>query len=96
MTRIKELEQITHHDVIAFTRAVSETLTDEKRWVHYLLTSTDVVDTSNGIIYKEANTIIKSRIEEMLSTFHSEILNNTTPPSLTKVLFLAFSNVSNV
>ena len=82
LTRIKELEQITHHDVIAFTRAVSETLTDEKRWVHYLLTSTDVVDTSNGIIYKEANTIIKSRIEEMLSTLKEKALEYENTPCI--------------
>ncbi|MFB6273198.1 MAG: lyase family protein, partial [Salinibacter sp.] len=42
--RIKEIEQETKHDVVAFTRAVSEALGEEKKWVHYGLTSTDVVD----------------------------------------------------
>ena len=42
--RIKEIEEQTHHDIVAFTRAVSETLGEERKWVHYGLTSTDVVD----------------------------------------------------
>ena len=48
--RIKEIEEQTRHDVVAFTRAVSETLGEEKKWVHYGLTSTDVVDTANGYL----------------------------------------------
>ena len=44
--RIHEIEQATRHDVVAFTRAVSETLGEEKKWVHYGLTSSDVVDTA--------------------------------------------------
>ncbi|MGL6008148.1 MAG: lyase family protein, partial [Culicoidibacterales bacterium] len=44
--RILEIEIETRHDVVAFTRAVSETLGEEKKWVHYGLTSTDVVDTA--------------------------------------------------
>ena len=53
--RIEEIEQETRHDVVAFTRAVSESLGDEKKWVHYGLTSTDVVDTANGYVLKQAN-----------------------------------------
>ena len=59
LNRINEIEKVTHHDVIAFTRAVSESLGEEKKWVHYLLTSTDVVDTANGVIYQEANNVIE-------------------------------------
>jgi adenylosuccinate lyase len=44
--RINEIELETRHDVIAFTRAVSESLGAERKWVHYGLTSTDVVDTA--------------------------------------------------
>lgn len=67
--RIYEIETETRHDVVAFTRAVSETLGEEKKWVHYGLTSTDVVDTAYGILYKEANIIIESgllRFQEIL------------------------------
>lgn len=59
MNRIKEIEAETRHDVVAFTRAVSETLGEEKKWVHYGLTSTDVVDTALGYLIKQANDIIR-------------------------------------
>src|SRR5574344_2914261 len=42
--RINYLEKYTKHDVIAFTRSLSENFGHEKRWIHYNLTSTDVVD----------------------------------------------------
>ncbi|MDD5293005.1 MAG: adenylosuccinate lyase [Candidatus Izemoplasmatales bacterium] len=64
--RIHEQEQETKHDVIAFTRAVCETLGEEKRWIHYGLTSTDVVDTANGVQLVQANRIIREDIEILL------------------------------
>ncbi|MDE7346303.1 MAG: adenylosuccinate lyase [Muribaculaceae bacterium] len=57
--RIKEIEVQTRHDVVAFTRAVSESLGEERKWVHYGLTSTDVVDTANGYLFKQADEIIR-------------------------------------
>ncbi|KRL04954.1 adenylosuccinate lyase [Liquorilactobacillus oeni] len=60
VARILEIEQSTHHDVIAFTRCVSESLGDEKKWVHYGLTSTDVVDTAYGYQLKQVNEILRN------------------------------------
>jgi len=54
---ILELEKETKHDVVAFTRNVSSYLGPEKKWIHYGLTSTDVVDTAYGVLYKEANVL---------------------------------------
>jgi len=65
--RILEIEQQTRHDVVAFTRAVSETLGEERKWVHYGLTSTDVVDTAYGYLYKQANDIIRKDLENFLN-----------------------------
>jgi len=65
--RILEIEQETRHDVVAFTRAVSETLGEERKWVHYGLTSTDVVDTAYGYLYKQANDIIRKDLENFLN-----------------------------
>ncbi|MDR3046866.1 MAG: adenylosuccinate lyase [Bacteroidales bacterium] len=62
LNRIYEIEQETHHDIVAFTRAVSETLGEEKKWVHYGLTSTDVVDTANGYLFSKANQILKKNL----------------------------------
>ena len=59
--RIYEIEQETRHDVVAFTRTVSESLGPERKWVHYGLTSTDVVDTALSYLLKQANTNYSSR-----------------------------------
>ena len=61
--RIYEIEKETRHDIVAFTRAVSESLGDEKKWVHYGLTSTDVVDTANGYLIKQANNILRKDLQ---------------------------------
>ncbi len=66
VNRIKEIEEETRHDVVAFTRAVSETLGDERKWVHYGLTSTDVVDTALSYQLKQANAILLKDIENFV------------------------------
>ncbi|MBR3312107.1 MAG: adenylosuccinate lyase [Solobacterium sp.] len=69
--RILEIEQETRHDVVAFTRCVSESLGEEKKWVHYGVTSTDIVDTANGLRFKKANDILHDdlvRFMEILKT----------------------------
>ena len=58
--RIAEIEAETRHDVVAFTRNVSESLGDERKWIHYGLTSTDVVDTAQALRLRQANDIIKA------------------------------------
>ena len=63
--RIYEIEKQTRHDVVAFTRTVSESLGEEKKWVHYGLTSTDVVDTAYGYLLKQANDILKKDLEHL-------------------------------
>ncbi len=65
--RIKEIEEKTLHDVVAFTRAVSESLGEEKKWIHYGLTSTDVVDTAWGVRLKQANIILKNGLDRIIS-----------------------------
>ncbi|MDD1503825.1 adenylosuccinate lyase [Lysinibacillus sp. CNPSo 3705] len=62
VNRILEIEKETRHDVVAFTRAVSETLGEERKWVHYGLTSTDVVDTALSYLIKQANDILRKDI----------------------------------
>lgn len=63
---IARIEAITHHDLIAFTRCVSESLGPEKKWVHYGLTSTDVVDTAQGLRLKQANNLLKKDLDHMM------------------------------
>ncbi|WP_048000832.1 adenylosuccinate lyase [Lactiplantibacillus herbarum] len=70
--RIAEIEAVTHHDVVAFTRDVSESLGDERKWVHYGLTSTDVVDTAQGYRLKQANVIIRQDLQDLRETLAAQ------------------------
>lgn len=63
---IERIESEVRHDVIAFTKAVSIHLGEEKKWLHYGLTSTDVVDTAQSLILKEVNQILLSDIESFM------------------------------
>lgn len=65
--RIKKIEKKTRHDVVAFTRSVSESLGEEKKWIHYGLTSTDVVDTANGVRLKQANEILRNGLNHIIN-----------------------------
>ena len=80
--RIYEIEQETRHDIVAFTRCVSESLGDEKKWVHYGLTSTDVVDTANGYLLKQANAIILKDLEKFLAVLKSNALKYAKTPCI--------------
>lgn len=61
--RIHELEADLRHDVLAFTTAVAENVGPEARWLHYGLTSTDVVDTAQALALVQASNIIRGDIE---------------------------------
>jgi len=80
--RIKEIEETTRHDVVAFTRAVSESLDDERKWVHYGLTSTDVVDTANGYLIKQADAILMKDMEEFLTVLKRRALEFKQTPCI--------------
>ena len=54
IARIEEIEQITQHDVIAFTTAVAEKVGPSARWLHFGLTSSDVIDTAQALQMREA------------------------------------------
>jgi adenylosuccinate lyase len=82
VSRIREIEEQTRHDVVAFTRAVSESLGEERKWVHYGLTSTDVVDTANGYLLKQANAILLKDMEEFLEVLRKRALEFKTTPCI--------------
>jgi len=72
MNRIYEIEKETRHDVVAFTRAVSETLGEERKWVHYGLTSTDVVDTALSYLLRQANDILLKDLENFIGILETK------------------------
>lgn len=74
--RIKEIEEQTRHDVVAFTRAVSESLGEERKWVHYGLTSTDVVDTALSYLLKQANEILQKDLEHFIAILKEKALEH--------------------
>ena len=80
--RIKEIEEVTKHDVVAFTRTVSESLGEEKKWIHYGLTSTDVVDTANAILIKQANEILRKDIVDFMAVLKKRALEFKNTPCI--------------
>lgn len=63
--RIHELEKTLDHDVIAFTTNLAENIGPEARWVHFGLTSSDVVDTANALLMREAGDLIVRRLQSL-------------------------------
>ncbi|NLY53277.1 MAG: adenylosuccinate lyase [Firmicutes bacterium] len=70
--RVLEIEKETNHDVVAFTRCVAESLGPESKWIHYGLTSTDVVDTALAAILAEALDIILADIDDLLAVLREQ------------------------
>src|ERR1043165_2198743 len=64
--RIHEIEKTTDHDVIAFTTNLAESIGEAARFVHYGLTSSDVVDTANALLLRDSCDILLAKIEALL------------------------------
>ena len=80
--RIKEIELQTRHDIVAFTRTVSESLGEERKWVHYGLTSTDVVDTANGYLFSQADKIIEEDLVKFLEVLKKQAVRFKYTPCI--------------
>ncbi|MDQ3133198.1 MAG: adenylosuccinate lyase [Acidobacteriota bacterium] len=63
--RINEIEKTTDHDVIAFTTALAENIGEAARFVHYGLTSSDVVDTANALLLRDACALLLAKIDAL-------------------------------
>jgi adenylosuccinate lyase len=64
--RINEIEKTTDHDVIAFTTNLAENIGEAARFVHYGLTSSDVVDTANALLLRDSCDILLKKIDALL------------------------------
>ncbi len=84
--RIHAIEAETRHDVLAFTQAVAESVgpthAQDTRWLHFGLTSTDVVDTAQALAFVEASALIRSGIERLLSILHKRALEFQHTPCI--------------
>ncbi len=67
VNRILEIESEVKHDVIAFTTNVAHFIGPESRWLHYGLTSNDVVDTAQALLIKQASAILRKDLEALAS-----------------------------
>jgi adenylosuccinate lyase len=63
--RAHEIERESQHDVIAFLRSVTERLGPEGRWLHYGLTSSDVLDTATAVILRDATRVVERELERL-------------------------------
>ena len=66
IARIEEIEQTTQHDVIAFTTSVAEHVGPSARWLHFGLTSSDVIDTAQALQMREACDLILAGLEGLM------------------------------
>ena len=80
--RINEIEKTTDHDVIAFTTNLAENIGPASRFVHYGLTSSDVVDTANALLLKEACGILLKKIDALLPILKRRAFESKDTPQI--------------
>ena len=80
--RINEIEKTTNHDVIAFTTNLAENIGEASRFVHYGLTSSDVVDTANALLLRDACDILMKKIDALLDVLKERALEFKTTPQI--------------
>ena len=80
--RINEIEKTTDHDVIAFTTNLAETIGEASRFVHYGLTSSDVVDTANALLLRDACDLLLQKIEALLVVLKRRALEFKDTPQI--------------
>ncbi|MGH9875246.1 MAG: adenylosuccinate lyase [Pyrinomonadaceae bacterium] len=80
--RINEIEKTTNHDVIAFTTNLAENIGEAARFVHYGLTSSDVVDTANALLLREACDILLKKIDALLEVLKRRALEFKHTPQI--------------
>jgi len=76
----KERETVTNHDVAAFVDLLAESVDVGGEWVHFGLTSSDVVDTANGVLLREAADLLLSRIAELFKVIQARALEYRDTP----------------
>jgi adenylosuccinate lyase len=80
--RINEIEKTTNHDVIAFTTNLSENIGEASRFVHYGLTSSDVVDTANALLLRDACDLLLKKIESLLEVLERRAFEFKDTPQI--------------
>ncbi|HVJ05984.1 MAG TPA: adenylosuccinate lyase [Candidatus Saccharimonadales bacterium] len=82
VARIHQIEAEVKHDVIAFTTAVSEKVGPESRWLHYGLTSNDVVDTAQALLVQQASVLLRADIEKFIAVLRRRAVEFQHTPQI--------------
>src|SRR2546428_6998450 len=82
IARIDEIEQTTQHDVIAFTTAVAEKVGPSARWLHFGMTSSDVIDTAQALQMREACDLILTDLEALSEAIRDRALEHRRTPMI--------------
>jgi len=82
IARIEEIEQTTQHDVIAFTTAVAEKVGPSARWLHFGLTSSDVIDTAQAIQMREACDVILKDLDALSTAVRDRAFEHRRTPMI--------------
>jgi adenylosuccinate lyase len=78
--RVAELEAVTRHDIVAFTRALTERVGDEARFIHLGLTSTDVVDSAQNLILREALGLVLNDVHALIAALEDKAVRYKHTP----------------
>jgi adenylosuccinate lyase len=82
IARIEEIEQVTQHDVIAFTTAVAEKVGPSARWLHFGMTSSDVIDTAQALQMREACDLVLSDLHAAAEAIRARALEHRRTPMI--------------
>jgi adenylosuccinate lyase len=82
IARIEEIEQITQHDVIAFTQAVAERVGAPARWLHFGLTSSDVLDTALALQMRQACDLLLKRVDVLAEAIRTRAFEHQRTPMI--------------
>lgn len=74
--RVREIEEETRHDLVAFLKNVQENVGEDGRWIHYGLTSYDVEDTALGILLRDSCEILASKVRNLMDVLRTKALDN--------------------
>src|SRR5258707_14710201 len=82
IARIEAIEQTTQHDVIAFTTAVAEKVGPAARWLHFGMTSSDVIDTALALQMREACDVILKDLHELCDAIRDRAIEHRRTPMI--------------
>src|SRR5438132_9340984 len=82
IARIDEIEQTTQHDVIAFTTAVAEKVGPSARWLHFGMTSSDVIDTAQAIQMREACDLVLDDLAALAGAVRDQAFEHRRTPMI--------------